>query len=106
MRKPLLLFLAIVVFAFYSYGFYQWIQSGHSFKDVLQVATSDWILLITVVDMGVFTLLCLTWLYRDMNRRHISGGKKFWIFFGTIIFGAVGLLVYLALRKETDLKHA
>jgi hypothetical protein len=106
MKKPVLLFLAVVLFAFYNYGLYQWIQSGHDFEDVWQATTSDWFLAITVFDMALFSLLCLIWLYRDMSKRNFSGGKKFLILFASLITGVVVLLAYLAFRKDDHLKQA
>jgi len=106
MRKPVLLLLAIALFIFYSYGFVQWLQSGHDFGDVWQAATSDWFLAITVFDMALFSLLCLIWLYRDMSRRNFSGGKKFLILLASLITGVVVLFAYLAFRSGKELEHA
>lgn len=106
MRKPVLLFLAIALFIFYSYGFLQWLQSGHDFGDVWRAATSDWFLAVTVFDMALFSLLCLIWLYRDMSRRNFSGGKKFLILLASLMTGVMVLLAYLAFRKEEKLEHA
>jgi cbb3-type cytochrome oxidase subunit 3 len=104
MKKPVLFFLAVVLFVFYNYGLYQWIQSGHDFKDVWQATTSDWFLAITVLDMALFSLLCLIWLYRDMSKRNFSDGKKFLILLASLITGVVVLLAYLAFRKNDHLK--
>lgn len=98
MKKPLLLVAAIALFLFYNYGLYQWLQSGHSFRDVWQAATSDWFLAITLLDMSLFSLLCFIWLYRDMDRRGFSGAKKFLVLFIALITGVVVPLAYLAFR--------
>lgn len=100
MRKILLILAATALFLFYSYGLYQWILSGHRFGDVWQAATTDWFLAITVLDMSLFSLLCLVWLYRDMQKRKFSGGKMFLILFSMLIAGVVVPLLYLAFRKK------
>lgn len=100
MRKSLLLLLAIAVFALYNYGLIRWIHSGHTFDDVWQGITNDWLLAITFFDMGLFSLLCLVWLYRDMRQRNMAAGKRFLILFTTLIAGVVVLLAYLAFRKN------
>lgn len=105
MKKPILLFLAAALFVFYNYGLIQWIRSGHDFKDVWQATTSDWFLAITVLDMALFSLLCLIWLYRDMSKRSFTSRKKILILLAALITGVVVLLAYLAFRKE-DSKHA
>jgi hypothetical protein len=99
MKKSFLLAAAVALFLFYNYGLFQWIQSGHGFKDVWRAATSDWLLAITLLDMGIFSLLCLIWLYRDMQGRRFAAGKIFLILFVTLITGVVVPLFYLAFRK-------
>jgi hypothetical protein len=98
MKKPLLIVAATGLFLFYNYGLYQWIQSGHNFNDVWRAATSDWFLAVTLLDMSLFSLLFLIWLYRDMERRNFSGGRKFLLLFITLITGVVVPLLYLAFR--------
>ncbi len=100
MKKSFLVFAAIALFLFYNYGLYKWIQSGHNFDDVWQTATSDWFLAVTILDMSIFSLLCLTWLYRDMTKRNYSAGKKFSILFVTLITGVVVPLLYLAFTSR------
>lgn len=93
---------AVVLFGCYNYGLYQWILSKHSFRDVWQPLISDWLLAITFLDMSVFSLLCLIWLYRDMSRQEISRVNKFFILFASLITGVVVLLLYLAFRKKAS----
>ena len=106
MKKPLLLVAATLLFLFYNYGLYRWIQSGHSFSDVWQAATSDWFLAITLFDTSLFSLLCLIWLYRDMKQRGFSGGKMYPILFTALIIGVVVPLVYLAFRPAGNANTA
>jgi hypothetical protein len=56
------------------------------------------VLAITVLDMSLFSLLCLIWLYRDRHKRGFRGGKKFLFLFITLITGVVVPLLYLAFR--------
>jgi hypothetical protein len=100
MKKILLILAATALFLFYNYGLFQWIRSGHSFGDVWRAITADWFLAITVLDMSLFSLLCLLWLYSDMQKRKFGGGKMFLILFSTLIVGVVVPLLYLAFRKR------
>lgn len=100
MKKILLITVAVALFVFYSYGFVQWLQSGHSFTDVWKALTSDWFLAVTVLDLSLFGLLCLIWLYRDMQKQDISAAGKFFILLATLLAGVVVLLFYLAFRKQ------
>lgn len=100
MRKTLLILAATALFIFYVYGFVQWLQSGHSFRDVWQAATSDWFLAVTVLDLSLFGLLCLIWLYRDMQRRNFTATSRFLILLATLLSGVVVVLLYLAFRKN------
>ena len=100
MRKPLLIIAAIALLVFYTYGFVQWLQSGHRFSDVWLAATSDWFLAVTVLDLSLFALLCSIWLYRDMQGRNFSAASQFFILLATLIAGFVVLLFYLAFRKD------
>jgi hypothetical protein len=102
MKKIGLIFIAVVLFAFYNYGLYQWILSGHRFKQVWQAATSDWFLSITIFDMSLFSLFCLIWLYRDMQKRQLPAGRRLSILLAALITGVVTLLLYLAFRKEEN----
>ncbi|HEY0041809.1 MAG TPA: hypothetical protein VGB71_14150 [Flavisolibacter sp.] len=105
MKKTVFLLLGIALFALYVFCLYQWILSGHTFKDVWQAATSDWFLAVTIFDMAIFSLLCLIWLYRDMSRRGFSGGRKIMILLACLITGVVVVFLYLAFRRP-DLKQA
>src|SRR5687768_13243170 len=102
MRKVVLLVLAVSLYAGYVFALYQWILSGHTFADVWRLATSDWFLAVTLFDLSLFGLLCLIWLYRDMNRRKFSTGRKMLMIIATLISGVVVLLLYLAFRRTDD----
>jgi len=67
---------------------------------VWRAITSDWFLAVTVLDLSLFGLLCLLWLYRDMQKRNISVAGKFFILLATLLSGVVVVLFYLAFRKK------
>ena len=98
MKRNALLLLAAVLFAFYAYGFVQWLASGHSFADVWRLATSDWFLAVTLLDLSLFGLACIIWVVRDMKRRNLNGGKIFLMVLACLVSGFVPFLVYLAFR--------
>jgi hypothetical protein len=50
--------------------------------------------------MSLFSLLCLLWLYRYMQKRKFGGGKMFLILFSTLIMGIVVPLLYLPFREK------
>lgn len=91
---------AVLLFAFYNYGLYQWLQSRHTFNDVWKAIASDWFLTIAVVDMSLLSTFCLIWLYRDMQRRRWPGAKMAAVLLATLITGVVVLLVYLGFRPK------
>jgi hypothetical protein len=99
MKKLLLLTAAILLFAFYNYGFFRWLQSHHNFSDVWRAVRSDWFLSVTVLDMGIFSLLCLIWLWRDMHKRSWPFGKRVLMLLATLVTGVVVPLLYLAFRR-------
>ena len=99
MKKPALIILAILLFIFYNYGLYRWIQSGHDFRDTWRAARSDWFLAVTLFDTCLFALLCLIWLIRDMTRRRCSTVQIVLLVLACLISGVVPLLVYLAYRR-------
>ncbi|WP_247237325.1 hypothetical protein [Telluribacter sp. SYSU D00476] len=99
MKKVSYLFAALLLFIFINYGFYQWLQSGHTLGDAWKALWQDWLLAITFIDACTFSLLCIFWLVRDMKRRGLSLTKRTAILTAVIITGSVALLVYLAFRK-------
>jgi hypothetical protein len=101
MKKAFLILSGITMFCFINYGFIQWLNSGHTFIDVLKTLTQDWLLLITVVDACLFTLLCFIWLFADMKKRGFSSLKKAFIFLSVIFTGISAFFIYLAFRPKT-----
>ncbi|GAB3167299.1 hypothetical protein [Telluribacter humicola] len=103
MKKFSYLFAALLLFIFINYGFYQWLQSGHTIVDTWEVLGQDWLLAITFIDACTFSLLCIFWLVRDMKKRGLPLAKRIAVLTAVIITGSVALLVYLAFRDSSDL---
>ncbi len=93
--KSILPAAVVLYFLFFSYGFYQWLYSGHTLATVWETVTHDWLLLITFIDAGAFTLLCLLYLWRDATRRGLSPGPKAAWLTGTLLIGVPVFLLYL-----------
>jgi hypothetical protein len=100
MKKAFLIFSGITMFCFINYGFIQWLNSGHTFTDVWKLLTQDWLLLITVVDACLFTLLCFIWLFADMKKRGFGLFKKFFVFLSVMLTGTSAFFIYLAFRSK------
>ena len=100
MKKSALSLVAVLLLSFYLFGFFRWLSSGHTMQDVLTLATSDWFLLVTLIDLALFALLCLIWLVRDMRSRNISSGKIIALILVCIISGMPPFLLYLAFRND------
>jgi|GEM_PF-3274707 len=72
-----------------------------AFDHFIMTLFTDWMLLLILTDAGVFTLMALVWLGRDMRRRGIPAAQ-WWAWMGvTILLGCPGLLLYLA-RRPVD----
>lgn len=105
MKKLFLIFCGIAVFGFINYGFIKWLQSGHQLIDVWQALTQDWLLLISVTDACLFTLLAFIWLIKDMKRRNYSLQKKALIIFAVLLTGTSAFFIYLAFRPQSFLSQ-
>lgn len=97
---------ALALAVFYAHGLQQWLPSGHDFRDAWQAATQDWLLAITLFDLGLFGLLCFVWSYRDMQKQGYSALKKCVVLLAMLIAGVVALLFYLAFRKTPGAQKA
>ncbi len=100
MKKPAIIAIAVLLLGFYLFGFFRWLNSGHTVQGVLSTLTSDWFLLITFVDLAVFFLLCMSWLVTDMRQRGMGVGKISALILGCLLIGVAPLLVYIALRNN------
>lgn len=102
--KRLILFvLAGAIFAFYQFGMIRWMASGHGLIDSWkELMAMDWLLKIIFFDGGLFAIMCLSWMTIDFQKARISRASMIIYFLLTIVFGAAGFLVYLALRKKKD----
>ena len=100
MRKRFLYIAAAAFFAYEQYAFYTWMQKFGSASAGLQHAWTSLqanpMLFMAWNDMGVFTVIVLVWLMRDLRA---SGRSLLW-WPATLIFGSPPLLVYMARNPE------
>jgi hypothetical protein len=96
MRRPFLYLAAVLFFAYEQVAFYQWMQAHGTVSAGLahawQALRADPMVFMAWNDMGVFTVIVLVWLARDLRARRRS---LFW-WPATLIFGCPPLLIYLA----------
>ena len=102
MRRPLLLTTAALFFLYEQWAFYQWMQQHGSVSAGLAHAwmtlRQDPMVFMAWNDMGVFTAVVLTWLWRDLRA---SGRSMRW-WPATLLMGCPPLLVYLATRQSPE----
>ena len=98
MRKFFFILCGVVLFGFINYGFIKWTQSGNGLADAWHALTQDWLLLITVVDACVFTLLVFAWLVADLKKRRLSRLQKALVLVAVTVTGASAFFIYLAFR--------
>ncbi len=80
---------------FFQIGIILWYSSDHSIIDSVRILTQDWLLLITFIDAGFFTIICICWLISDLRNNRNKSNLK-WVWLGlTIIFGAPIVMFYL-----------
>lgn len=96
MRKLVLYAAAAGFFVYEQVAWSRWIAAHGSASAGLAHAwaalRSDPMLFMAWNDMGIFTVLVLIWLARDLR----ASGRSFWWWPATLIFGSPPLLVYLA----------
>lgn len=99
-RRPLLYLAAALFFFYEQYAFYQWMQQHGTVSAGLAHAWStlraDPMVFMAWNDMGVFTVIVLIWLARDLRAR---GASLLW-WPATLLFGCPPLLVYLARHPD------
>jgi len=96
MRKYLLFGTAALFFVYEQWSFYQWMQQhgtvsaglAHAWRSLRQ----DPMVFMAWNDMGIFTAVVLTWLWRDLKKT----GRTFAWWPATLLFGCPPLLIYLA----------
>ncbi len=100
MRRPLLYLAAALFLAYEQVAFYQWMQAHGTVSDGLahawQTLRADPMVFMAWNDMGVFTVIVLVWLLRDLRAHRRS--LLWWP--ATLIFGCPPLLVYLARNPD------
>ncbi|MGC4023187.1 MAG: DUF2834 domain-containing protein [Cyclobacteriaceae bacterium] len=100
-KKYLYLALAILSFCVFQFGMIQWINSEHSFSDLWSdLVASSWLLKITLIDGGIFAIICLVWMIVDFKTQSLSKVMKVGAFLLTVAFGAAGFFLYLAIRRN------
>ena len=96
MRKPVLIGLALLFFAYEQWSFYTWMQQHGTVRAGLSHAWAtvrqDPMVFMAWNDMGIFTAIVLAWLWRDLKRT----GRSFVWWPATLLLGCPPLLVYLA----------
>lgn len=102
MRRPVLISLALLFFAYEQWSFYTWMQQHRTVAAGLSHAwmtlRQDPMVFMAWNDMGIFTALVLIWLWRDLRR---SGRSILW-WPATLFLGCPPLLVYLSGRAPDD----
>jgi hypothetical protein len=96
MRRSLLYAGAALFFAYEQWSFYTWMQQHGTVAAGLSHAwmtlRQDPMVFMAWNDMGIFTAIVLTWLWRDVRRT----GRSFAWWPATLLLGCPPLLVYLA----------
>ena len=96
MRRSLLYLAAALFLAYEQVAFYQWMQAHGTVSAGLAHAwhtlRADPMVFMAWNDMGVFTVIVLIWLARDLRARR----RSLLCWPATLIFGCPPLLVYLA----------
>ena len=102
MKRKALLVVAGLFFAYEQWSFYTWIQQHGSVSAGLAHAwltlRQDPMVFMAWNDMGIFTAVVLTWLWRDLKR----SGRSFAWWPATLLMGCPPLLVYLARRGDSE----
>jgi hypothetical protein len=106
MKRVLLVSYALALALFFRYGFGQWQLSGHSLTDAWQALRQDWLVFITFIDAAQFSLIVLIWLIFDLRRQERPIWEKLAWFGLTLWLGTPGLLLYVALRRQTTPRNA
>lgn len=82
----------------------QWLSAHESVRVGLVHAWAtlqqDALLRLVWVDMGVFTLAALVWLWWDASKRKLPWAQHTTWILATLVLGCPGLLTYLAFRDR------
>lgn len=102
LRRPGLLVVAALFFAYEQWSFYHWMQQHGSVSAGLAHAwatlRADPMVFMAWNDMGIFTAVVLTWLWRDVRRT----GRSFAWWPATLLLGCPPLLVYLGTEHTSE----
>jgi len=96
----IVLAMGLLLMAFFQVGIILWHNSGRTINDFFAVITQDWLLLITFVDAGFFTMICIGWLIYDLKKNRSNSNLK-WAWLGlTLIFGSPIVMFYLFTERR------
>lgn len=99
-RRPALLVVAGLFFTYEQWSFAQWMEQHGTISAGLAHAwttlRADPMVFMAWNDMGVFTAVVLTWLWRDLRR----SGRAVWWWPATLLLGCPPLLVYLGTERR------
>lgn len=100
MQRIVLYAVAALFFAYEQVAFLKWLRTHGSVSaglaHIWETLRRDDMVFMMWNDMGIFTVVVLVWLWRDLRA---SGRSKLW-FPATLVWGCVPFLVYLA-RNHT-----
>jgi hypothetical protein len=92
--------IGLLLMMFFQIGIIRWYNSGRTINDFVSAITQDWLLLITFIDAGFFTILCIGWLIYDLNKnRNASNLKWIWLAL-TLVFGSPIVMFYLFTERR------
>lgn len=104
MRRNLWLGAAVVFFAWENIAIAQWLAAHNSLRGGLAHAWAtlqqDGLIQLVWIDMGVFTLASLGWMWRDATAHNLPRPHRAAWLLATVILGCPGLLAYIALRPD------
>lgn len=102
MRRVVLLGTAVGFFAWENATMISWLRTHASLRGALAVAWAtlnhDPLVRLVMVDMGIFTIIALSWLWLDLAARALPRIQRFTWFSATLVFGCPAFLTYLAVR--------
>ena len=96
----IVLAMGLLLMAFFQVGIILWYNSARTINDFVRAITQDWLLLITFIDAGFFTMICIGWLIYDLNKNRTKSNFK-WVWLGlTLIFGSPIVMFYLFTERR------
>lgn len=104
MRRNFWLGTAVAFFVWENIAITRWFAAHPSLRYGLAHAWAtlqqDGLIQLVWIDMAVFTLAALGWMWQDATARHVSRLHRTAWLLATVIFGCPGLLIYIAFRSD------